>query len=61
MDNKRLWHSGHGISWCPRCRVTVDPQQTHCVVCDYGLDVTDINVGNTGYEDRDCSGLLEED
>ena len=62
MDNKQeLWVRGHSVCWCPRCLVTVDPEQTHCLVCGYCKDVTDINVGHTGHDDNDCSGLLEED
>jgi hypothetical protein len=60
-SNKRIWHRGHGFSWCPRCLVCVHPEQTYCRVCGYGLDAADINVGHTGYDDHDSSGLLEED
>jgi hypothetical protein len=38
----------------------VEPEQVHCLVCGYGVDVTDINVGDNGYYDHDCSGLLDE-
>lgn len=61
MDkHKRLWVVGKGVCWCPNCGVSVDPKQVHCLCCGYGTDVTDINVGCTGYDDHDCSGLLED-
>lgn len=65
MDrHKCLWVVGSGISsgicWCPQCGVSVAYEQKQCLVCGYGEDVTDINVGCTGYDDHDCSGLLDD-
>lgn len=63
MDRqKRLWvfGFGYGICWCPQCGVSVAPEQIQCHVCGYGEGETDINVGCTGYDDHDCSGLLDE-
>lgn len=62
MDKtKCVWVVRQGICMCPRCLVTVEPEQTHCLVCGYGMGETDIYVGCSGYDDHDCSGLLEED
>lgn len=59
MDNKNnLWVKGHSIYRCPRCLITVDPEQTKCFVCGYGEDDT---AWYDDYYDRDYSGLLEDD
>ena len=59
--NNGLWRSGHGVCWCPRCLICVEPEQTQCFVCGYGLDLKDVNAGDNGTDYKDGSGLLEED
>ena len=58
MDSK--WIRGRITCWCPRCLITVKPEQEQCLVCGYGQDETDIYDGCTGYDDHNCSGLLDE-
>lgn len=61
MDSKNsLWVRGVSAHWCPRCLASVMPEQEYCNVCGYGQDVADINVGNTGYDDYEYSGLLDD-
>ena len=59
MDSKNvLWVKGRSVCRCPRCLITVDPEQTYCKVCGYGKEET---AGYDDYYDHDCSGLLEDD
>lgn len=47
MDSKNdMWVRGHSVCRCPRCLITVDPEQTYCKVCGYGKDET------AGYDDK---------
>ena len=57
-SKKDMWVRGRSVCWCPRCLITVDPEQTYCVVCDYGKAET---AGYDDFYDRDCSGLLEDE